>query len=285
MVVIRELAENPNLHQPLSAGRELVIDPAGRFAVYLGSGTGPHSATVQRVRLDADEVDAAVDEIRSSAPQSHGRDGSRVGARRVVHACRPGRLASGASGSFRTRTSPSRSGWCWRQEPTLWRTRRAWRPARSTSVDELVTARRIQHEAFGGTPEEVERAQAEADFAAEGIDRIDVPRLRRRGAGRSRVRLVHPARADPLRRRDASRPPVAAARTGPSSSRGPARRQLRGTPVRRDPRGPDVAPDPRAARIHAGRPDRPPARRLLAARERRASAILPACRGTCPRGR
>ena len=35
--VIRELAENPNVHQPLSAGRELVVDPAGRYAVYLGA--------------------------------------------------------------------------------------------------------------------------------------------------------------------------------------------------------------------------------------------------------
>ena len=47
--MIRELAENPNVHQPHSGGRELVHDPAGRYIVYLGSGTGPHSATVQRV--------------------------------------------------------------------------------------------------------------------------------------------------------------------------------------------------------------------------------------------
>ena len=73
--MIRELAENPNVHQPVSPGRELVTDPAGRFSVYLGTGTGPHSATVQRVRLDPDEVVSAVAEIRSLL-RAHGRGGA-----------------------------------------------------------------------------------------------------------------------------------------------------------------------------------------------------------------
>ena len=34
--MIRELAENPNVHQPHSGGRTLVHDPAGRYVVYLG---------------------------------------------------------------------------------------------------------------------------------------------------------------------------------------------------------------------------------------------------------
>ena len=37
------------------------------------------------------------------------------------------------------------------------------------SVDDLVIARRIQHEAFGGNVDEVEFGQAELDFAAEGV--------------------------------------------------------------------------------------------------------------------
>jgi len=40
---------------------------------------------------------------------------------------------------------------------------------RVASVDELVTARRIQHEAFGGNADEVGFEQAEADFATEGV--------------------------------------------------------------------------------------------------------------------
>ena len=65
--MIRELAENPNVHQPLSEGRSLHLDPAGRFAIYLAPGTSVHSATVQRVRLSADDVAPAVDEIRRRA--------------------------------------------------------------------------------------------------------------------------------------------------------------------------------------------------------------------------
>ena len=39
---------------------------------------------------------------------------------------------------------------------------------RVASVDELVTARRIQHEAFGGSAEVADYERAEADFATEG---------------------------------------------------------------------------------------------------------------------
>ena len=73
--MIRELAENPNVHQVLSAGRELVSDPAGRFAIYLSTGTGPHSATVKRVRLDAGEVVPVVEEIRALL-RARGRGGA-----------------------------------------------------------------------------------------------------------------------------------------------------------------------------------------------------------------
>ena len=54
--MIRELAENPNVHMSLHGDRELVTDPDGRYVVYLNSGTSPRSATVQRVRLAPDEV-------------------------------------------------------------------------------------------------------------------------------------------------------------------------------------------------------------------------------------
>ena len=41
---------------------------------------------------------------------------------------------------------------------------------RVASVDELVLARRIQHEAFGGNADEVGHEQAEIDFTREGSD-------------------------------------------------------------------------------------------------------------------
>jgi GNAT superfamily N-acetyltransferase len=63
--VVRDLAENPNVHQPLLAGRELYLDPAGRFAIFFVPGTLVHCATVQRVRLKEDEVAPALQEIRA----------------------------------------------------------------------------------------------------------------------------------------------------------------------------------------------------------------------------
>ena len=62
--MIRELAENPNVHQPLSPPRELLLDPDGRFALYLAGGTGIHEATVQRVRSTADGVERLVGDVR-----------------------------------------------------------------------------------------------------------------------------------------------------------------------------------------------------------------------------
>jgi GNAT superfamily N-acetyltransferase len=163
--VIRELAENPNVHQPQSGGRELVHDPAGRYIVYLGSGSGPHSATVQRVRLAADEVASAVEEIRALL-RDHGRGGSewelgesstpldlidRLGELGIVpdedEPVAIGMVLAAGDGM------PEPAGACAR---------------RVESVDELVTARRIQHEAFGGNADEVGFEQAEADFVNEG---------------------------------------------------------------------------------------------------------------------
>lgn len=163
--MIRELAENPNVHQAPSPGRELVTDPAGRFAVYLSAGTGPHSATVQRVRLDAGEVAAAVEEIRALL-REHGREGAEW---ELGESCLPPDLVEqlAAFGIVPDEDEPVATGMVMAVgaesgDPPGASARRV------TSIDELVTARCIQHEAFGGTADEVELAQAEADFAAEG---------------------------------------------------------------------------------------------------------------------
>ncbi len=165
--MIRELAENPNLHQPLSAGRELLTDPDGRFAIYLHSGTGPHSATVQRVRLAADEVGPAVEEIRAIL-RARGRGGTEW---ELGESCTPPDLVQrlAALGILPDEDEPVAAGM------VLPPGREIAVPAGTTarpvaSVDELVTARRIQHEAFGGKAEEAEFVQAEADFATEGRD-------------------------------------------------------------------------------------------------------------------
>jgi GNAT superfamily N-acetyltransferase len=165
--VIRELAENPNVHQPMSAGRELVTDPGGRFAIYLANGTGPHSATVQRVRLTPDEVVPAVAEIRALL-RERGRRGAEW---ELGESCTPADLVQrlAALGIVPDEDEPVAIGMVLEQgdvlpEPPGTHARRV------ESVDELVVARRIQDEAFGGGADEVGYEQAQADFEREGVD-------------------------------------------------------------------------------------------------------------------
>jgi hypothetical protein len=162
--MIRELAENPNVYQAQSPGRELVTDPAGRFAVYLGAGSGPHSATVQRVRLDAGEVGPAVDEIRALL-RARGRAGAEW---EVGESCTPPDLVPrlAALGIVSDEDEPVAIGMmlaAGSQMPDPPGT--SARPV--ASVEELVIARRIQQEAFAAG-DVVDLELAEADFAAEG---------------------------------------------------------------------------------------------------------------------
>jgi hypothetical protein len=165
--LIRELAENPNIHQPLSAGRELVTDPAGRFAVYLGTGSGPHSATVQRVRLDGAGVEGAVAEIRALL-REHGRGGAEW---ELGESCTPADLIPRLArlGIVPDHGEPVATGMVLGVGADLPPLPAGVTARRIASVDELVTARRIQDEAFGGGGEVVEHSQAEADFAVEGV--------------------------------------------------------------------------------------------------------------------
>jgi GNAT superfamily N-acetyltransferase len=165
--VIRELAENPNVHQPMVAGRELVTDPAGRYAVYLAAGTGMHDATVQRVRLRAEEVEGAVEEIRALLRQ---RD--RAGAEwELGESCTPSDLVErlGRLGILSDEHEPVAIGMVLRgplaEPPPVGVSAR-----RVESLDELVLARRIQHAAFGMPEDEPEPDRAAADYAAEGLD-------------------------------------------------------------------------------------------------------------------
>jgi GNAT superfamily N-acetyltransferase len=71
--VIRELAENANAYGPLGPGDERIVDPDGRFVIWLGAGVDdPHWSVVQRLRLDADALEETVAEIRSLV-RSRGR--------------------------------------------------------------------------------------------------------------------------------------------------------------------------------------------------------------------
>jgi GNAT superfamily N-acetyltransferase len=166
VAVIRELAENPNVHQTLSPGRELLTDPDGRYAIYLGAGRGVHSATVQRVRLATDEVATAVAEIRALL-RERGRAGSEW---ELGESCTPAGLVEQllGLGLFRD-DDPVAIGMVLRPDDALGEPP-GTSGRRVESVEELVLAHRIQQEAFGGGSDEVGHEQAESDFAREGID-------------------------------------------------------------------------------------------------------------------
>ena len=165
---IRELAENPNVHQSLSPGRELITDPDGRFAIYLSPGTGAHTATVQRVRLEGDGVEPAVEEIRAIL-RAHSRSGAEW---ELGESCAPPDLVErlAALGIAPDEGEPVAIGMVLTAgsemaEPPGTSARRV------NSIDELITARRIQDKAFGDHwSEEVEFEQIEADYAREGVD-------------------------------------------------------------------------------------------------------------------
>ncbi|MGL6278695.1 MAG: GNAT family N-acetyltransferase [Gaiella sp.] len=164
--MIRELAENPNVHQPLSAGRELVHDPRGRFALYLAPGVDPHAATVQRVRVDRGGVQALVDDVRALL-RERGREGAEW---ELGQSCTPSDLVELliAQGLRQDDAEPVAVGMVLRGVP-------AWdRPAgvetRSVrDLDDLRAARAVQQEAFDD-PRPADEAQLELDLAREGLD-------------------------------------------------------------------------------------------------------------------
>lgn len=164
--MIRELAENPNVHQQQSPGRELVTDARGRFAVYLGSGTGPHSVTVQRVRLEEQDVGAAVAEIRGFL-RARGRGGAEW---ELGESCTPADLVERllALGIRRDEDEPLAIGMVLRgplrePPPADVTTRRV------ASLEDLLLAREIQRQAFGSGDEKPDLVQAALDLESEGV--------------------------------------------------------------------------------------------------------------------
>ena len=138
---------------------------------------------------------------------------------------------------------------------------------RVESVDELLTARRIQHEAFGGSADEVGFEQAEADFATEGeigstfLAFVDGEPVAAGYASYTPLGLLLFGGATLPAARGRGRLSGARRRAG---TRGGRPRHARA----RHARGPDVEADPRAARLQAGVADRPAARRLSRRRPR-----------------
>jgi len=164
--VIRELAENPNVYQAASGGRRLHRDPRDRFAIWLGPGRDARSATVQRVRLGAGDVPAALAEIRALL-RSEGRAGTEL---ELGESCTPVDLVSRLQelGVERDVEEPVAVGMVLRDG--LRDTGGAGLEARRVAtVEELVLARGIQREAFADA-RPVDAAETRADFSREGID-------------------------------------------------------------------------------------------------------------------
>ena len=163
--MIRELAENPNLHQVHSPGYELYRDPGGRYAIYLGPGTAPEAATVQRARLTAETVQPALVEVRALL-STRGRQGAEW---ELGESCTPSDLVDRllALGLRWIEDEPVSIGMVLRDSPS-WETPAGVSARPVASVDELVVARRIQQEAFDD-PREVDLERAHRDFASEGV--------------------------------------------------------------------------------------------------------------------
>ena len=164
--MIRELAENPNVHQAHSPGRELLADPEGRFAVYFAPGTVPEAATVQRVRLTPETVASVLGEIRSLL-RERGREGAEW---ELGESCTPtdlvGRLL--ALGLRWIEADPITVGMALRSSPA-WELPAGVTARRVESVEELVAAREVQREAFDD-PRPVDSERVRLDFEREGVD-------------------------------------------------------------------------------------------------------------------
>jgi hypothetical protein len=163
--MIRELAENPNVHQPMVAGRRLVTCPRGRYVLYLADGTGPHAATVQRVRAAASDVADLVNEIRTIL-RAEGRTGAEW---ELGESCTPPDLVArlATQGVRHDPDEPFSTGMV--LEGLLDATPSPGVTARRVaSVEELLTARGIMQRAFGGGSDTFDLEHAMRDYEAEG---------------------------------------------------------------------------------------------------------------------
>jgi GNAT superfamily N-acetyltransferase len=164
--MLRELAANPNVHTPVNVGCELVTDEHGRFVVFLSRGASVHSATVQRVRVDADGVAALVEDVRTLLTE-RGRPGAEW---ELGDGTEPVDLVERLAGFgiVPDEEEPVAAGMVLEGVPP-------WTPApgvtarRAESAAELKLARLVQEEAFGDPrPLPTDREYEDA-FAFEGI--------------------------------------------------------------------------------------------------------------------
>jgi hypothetical protein len=162
--MVRELAENPNVHQPVLEGRSLHVDPAGRFAIFFVPGTYLHCATVQRVRLEPAGVGAALAEIRALL-RERGREGAEW---ELGDSTTPSDLVDRllALGLERDADEPLAIGLVLRGTPS-WSLPAAVSARRVRSREELRAAWTLQRAAFHD-PRPIDEQRLTEDFEREG---------------------------------------------------------------------------------------------------------------------
>lgn len=163
--MILELCANPNVHQPLGPGRELLREPD--FALFFSPGSEVHAATVQRVRTTGTAVASVLARARELL-RERGRScaGWELGDGGEPHDLVERLLELGLE---RDADEPVAVGLALRGIP-------AWPPAagievrRVSSLEELAEARAIQQRAFGGSELRQDEEQLALDLSREGVD-------------------------------------------------------------------------------------------------------------------
>lgn len=160
--MILELAENANTYTPLTPGQERIVDPAGRYVVWIGEEPYAGACVAQRFRFAEDDVERGTEEIRGLL-RDRGRPASTW---EVAASATPPDLADRLLALGMTVDEPLVVGMALRgppaQDPPADVVSR-----RVATLDELVRATRIQHEAFG-LASDVDGDLAARRFAGEG---------------------------------------------------------------------------------------------------------------------
>ena len=154
--MLREVAEYPNSFSPLGPGDELI--DTGRFVLSMGA--QPSSNTVQRQRMRADEVDAAIAEVRALL-----RERGRVRTQWEVgsSAQPPGLVEMLLARGLHRDDDPRAVAVVLKVPPPAPAVEAVARKVET--LEEFLEARAVQAEAFGATPGQAAEREAVAEDA------------------------------------------------------------------------------------------------------------------------
>lgn len=147
--MLREIAEHPNSFGPLAPGDERI--DTGRYTLWVGAGSTWN--TVQRQRFPLEEVDEVLAEVRGTL-RARGRTRTQW---EIGSSAPPGLVAALIERGLVPDKDPYAVALVLTHEPPgiapIFAARRV------ETLEELEASARVQWEAFGATPEEVEEAR------------------------------------------------------------------------------------------------------------------------------